>query len=587
LKGASRPGHSPRAALFLPALLLAASLAAGPPAAARLRVILVGDSTLATRTGYGDALCGLFRWQSQCLNLARGGRSTKSFRADGSWDRVAALLSDSSRPTWVLLQFGHNDQPGKAERATDLATEFPFNLGRYLDEIQAAGARAVLVTPLARRQFGPDGRLRDDLGPWAAATREVARARKVPLVDLHAASVAAIEAMGPAAADVLAMAPSPHKDYDRTHVGARGAALFARTVAAAIALSVPELGRHLVVGAVELPGRIARPQLTTEQARSYSYRAVLGGWDPAAESAGQGWPPDLVVDASTPGDGRATFPTIQTAVDAATARAARTPGVRVRIQLRPGTYDEQVLVPEAPAPISIEGEGPDAGAVRIRARPAGGIASAVVRVRNRGFRAAHLTIENSHNKERGDFADQTQAVALALDDADRVHLENVRLLGYQDTFFLAASSPGRLARAFVDRSYVEGDMDFIFGEATAFFRATEIRSLGDRAVSYALAPSTHRASRYGFVFEGCAFTHDGSPNALGGFFKLARQWNRGPDAVGKVAILRSTIGAHIDRERPWADWSIGTPRHRPVQYDSGEPGSEPWLAEYDNREEPH
>ena len=33
-----------------------------------------------------------------------------------------------------------------------------------------------------------------------------------------------------------------------------------------------------------------------------------------------------------------------------------------------------------------------------------------------------------------------------------------------------------------------------------------------------------------------------------------------------MAILRSTIGAHIDRERPWADWSIGTPRHRPVQY---------------------
>ena len=44
--------------------------------------------------------------------------------------------------------------------------------------------------------------------------------------------------------------------------------------------------------------------------------------------------------------------------------------------------------------------------------------------------------------------------------------------------------------------------------------------------------------------------------------------------IGKVAILRSTIGAHIDRERPWADWSIGTPRHRPVQYEH--------LSEYRN-----
>jgi pectinesterase len=253
--------------------------------------------------------------------------------------------------------------------------------------------------------------------------------------------------------------------------------------------------------------------------------------------------------------------------------------------VRPGTYDEQVLVPQARAPLAIYGESPDARQVRIRASPAGGIASAVMRVRNHDFRARNLTIENAHNKDRGDIAGQTQAVALALDDADRVHLENVRLLGFQDTFFLSASDPRQPARAFVDRSYVEGDMDFIFGDATAFFRATEVRSLGDRAVSYALAPSTHRASAHGFVFESCAFTHDGSYHALGGLFKIARQWNRGPDAVGKVAILRSTIGAHIDRERPWADWSIGTPRHRPVQYGSGEPGSLPWLAEYDNREE--
>jgi pectinesterase len=120
-------------------------------------------------------------------------------------------------------------------------------------------------------------------------------------------------------------------------------------------------------------------------------------------------------------------------------------------------------------------------------------------------------------------------------------------------------------------------MDFIFGEGTAYFLETEVRSLGDRAVSYTLAPSTHRTSAYGFVFERCRFTHDGTPNALAGVFKLGRQWARTPDSVGKVAILRSAIGAHIDRERPWADWSIGTPRHRRVQYE--------FLAEYRNTNE--
>jgi pectin methylesterase-like acyl-CoA thioesterase len=341
-------------------------------------------------------------------------------------------------------------------------------------------------------------------------------------------------------------------------------------VAARLQAQVPELALSVGAAAVEPPGRIARPRLTGSQAASYSYAEVLRGWDPVAEAAREGDRPDLVVEAGRPGDGRTTFPAIQQAVDAATAMGVPGEPRRVRILLRPGTYDEQVLVPASPVAITLYGEGPDPSAVRIRSRPAGGIASAVVRVRGAGFHAANLTIENSHNKDTGDRRNQTQAVALTLEDADRAHLDSVRLLGFQDTFFLSASDPRLPARAFVRRSYVEGDMDFIFGEATAYFSDTEVRSLGDRAISYTLAPSTHYLTRHGFVFEGCRFTHDGTPNALAGVFKLARQWNRGPAAVGKVAILHSTIGAHIDRERPWADWSIGTARYRPVQYDSDE-----------------
>ncbi len=230
-------------------------------------------------------------------------------------------------------------------------------------------------------------------------------------------------------------------------------------------------------------------------------------------------------------------------------------------------------------------EQPDPRMVRIRwnldAVAAGSVAaSATFRVRARGFEARNISLENAWNKEHGDHARQSQAVALMLDDADEAHFDNVRITGFQDTLYLASTSPRAPARAFFNRSYVEGDMDFIFGEATAYFRDSEIRSLGDRAVSYALAPSTHALSPHGFVFDGCRFTHDGSANARGGLFKLARQWNRGPQAVGKVAILNSSIGAHIDRERPWADWSIGTPRHRPVQYES--PEGEPYLVEYNN-----
>jgi pectinesterase len=361
----------------------------------------------------------------------------------------------------------------------------------------------------------------------------------VPLVDLHAASAAAVSAMGQAEADSFARAG---QGFDRTHLGPKGAALFARMVARGLSQSIPALA--------------------AAQRAGFSYREVLGAFDPLADVAARpARDPDFVVDRGS----------VQAAVDAAAARG----GKRVFILLRPGTYDERVDIPPGAPPITLYGDGPDPRAVRIRANitaaRAGSTAEAwVVRVRARGFHARNLTIENSHNKDTGDAANHSQAVALMLHDADEAYLENVRLLGFQDTLYLAATHPERPARAFFNRAYVEGDMDFIFGEATAYFRDSEIRTLGDRAVSYALAPSTHYKSRHGFVFDGCRFTHDGTPNARAGVFKLARQWNRGPAFVGKVAILDSRIGAHIDAACPWAHWGIGTPRYRPVQYDSEE-----------------
>jgi lysophospholipase L1-like esterase len=109
----------------------------------------------------------------------------------------------------VLIQFGHNDQPGKPGRSTDLATEFPANMKRYVEEVRAAGGLPVLVTPLTRRQF-KDGKLIDDLGPWAEAVKKVAVETSTPLIDLHAKSMAAVQALGPVEAMVLAQAaPDP------------------------------------------------------------------------------------------------------------------------------------------------------------------------------------------------------------------------------------------------------------------------------------------------------------------------------------------------------------------------------------------
>ncbi|MDB5746586.1 MAG: hydrolase [Massilia sp.] len=246
------------------ATLLSLSLLAAPAFAASpvkpVRIILVGDSTMATRTGYGDALCARFQPGVSCINLARGGRSSGSFRAEGRWDEVQALLKDgaSFSNTYVLLQFGHNDQPGKPGRSTDLVNQFPRNIDRYVAETTALGGVPVLVTPLTRRTF--KGRyLKDDLAPWAAATRRVASERKAALIDLNAISAARVQQMGQDEADTLAQAPrpanygapatpgaiepqgAPKSAFDRTHVGEKGAALFSGMVSTELQRLFPGL----------------------------------------------------------------------------------------------------------------------------------------------------------------------------------------------------------------------------------------------------------------------------------------------------------------------------------------------------------
>jgi lysophospholipase L1-like esterase len=242
-------------------LAVAAMLTGGAAHADSLRVILVGDSTMAPRSGYGDALCARFKPEVQCLNLAKGGRSTKSYRAEGLWDQVMALLRErpAGQTDVVLLQFGHNDQPGKPGRSTDLATEFPANLAGYVQDVAPTGAQLVMLTPLTRRSFDPDGSLRNDLRPWAETTLRVGAQKGVPVIDLNAVSHAAVQAMGPDEADTLAMLPRPpgppaspassvgakNPGFDYTHLGPKGAEVFSGLVQQQLMHTVPMLGHWM------------------------------------------------------------------------------------------------------------------------------------------------------------------------------------------------------------------------------------------------------------------------------------------------------------------------------------------------------
>ncbi|WP_213980418.1 rhamnogalacturonan acetylesterase [Sphingomonas sp. dw_22] len=253
-----------------------------PPISA-YKIILVGDSTMAPGSGWASVFCAYHVKSSvACLNLGRGGRSTRSYRAEGSW---AIALNEAKvggyKATYVLIQFAHNDQSTKAERWTDLATEFPANLRQMVSEVRAAGAVPVLVTPLTRREFR-DGKLNNTLAAWANEARKVASETRTPILELNRDSAKAVEELGAADATSLAMAPPaadelkaaragttlrprpapqipPSDDmpkigprgrvtpkFDYTHVGEAGAKVFSKIVAYDLAVAVPELRSQLL-----------------------------------------------------------------------------------------------------------------------------------------------------------------------------------------------------------------------------------------------------------------------------------------------------------------------------------------------------
>ena len=134
-----------------------------------VRIDLIGDSTQTDHAGYGRGFCANLTEKVDCVNMAKGGASTRSFRAQGLWER-----SLQTKPDYMLIQFGHNDAVFKAwswrrgdgpRQALD-AGDYEVNLRQYVTEARAAGIKPVLMTPLTRQYFEADGK--DSLRPDGA-----------------------------------------------------------------------------------------------------------------------------------------------------------------------------------------------------------------------------------------------------------------------------------------------------------------------------------------------------------------------------------------------------------------------------------
>jgi lysophospholipase L1-like esterase len=227
-------------AQMVPLVLLISASMLMPAQPRKVRIVLVGDSTVTDGSGWGLGFKQFINDQAECLNRAANGRSSRSYIDEGRWREALALKGD-----YYLIQFGHNDQPGKGpERETDPATTYRQFMSRYVDEARAIGATPILITSLTRRNFDPsgNGKIASTLGPWVDAVKQVAAEKKVPLIDLHTHSIAWCESQGQERCSAFNVLDAKGV-IDRTHLDAAGSFAFGKLVVEDLRTAVPELAK--------------------------------------------------------------------------------------------------------------------------------------------------------------------------------------------------------------------------------------------------------------------------------------------------------------------------------------------------------
>jgi rhamnogalacturonan acetylesterase len=254
------------ASLIIPAVFLL--LAVAPPP--RPTLYLIGDSTVKNSSDKGEG--GMWGWghfianhldttRLTVENHAIGGRSSRTFLAEGRWDRIMATLKPGD---FVMMQFGHNDAgaindtlrargtiKGVGEETVEIDNlitkkhevvhSYGWYIRKYVTDAQAKGAIPIVLSLVPRNAWkaGKIARATDSYGTWAA---DVAKKQGAYFIDLNERVAAKYDAL----ADSTTL-QTTYFVSDHTHTNATGARLNAATVIDALAdLKACPLNRYVV-----------------------------------------------------------------------------------------------------------------------------------------------------------------------------------------------------------------------------------------------------------------------------------------------------------------------------------------------------
>jgi pectinesterase len=242
-------------------------------------------------------------------------------------------------------------------------------------------------------------------------------------------------------------------------------------------------------------------------------------------------------------DGSGNYTTVQAAIAAATSGTV--------ISIKSGTYHGQVSIPASKSGITLQGATGTATDVVITGNTpqSSSSASGSATVLNL---AANTTITGLTMANT--YGSGSQALALYA-GGDRQVYRNVRLLGYQDTLLSWGGTGTAQVRQYIYKSYIEGAVDFIYGNGSLVIDSTTIRSL-DRASSnngYITAAATNASNTYGILITRSTLSSSAAAKTVA----LGRCWHAGgaADAIGQVLVRESSLGGHIRQAGAWQDMS--------------------------------
>jgi pectinesterase len=259
---------------------------------------------------------------------------------------------------------------------------------------------------------------------------------------------------------------------------------------------------------------------------------------------------DYFVD---PSGANGAFPTVQSAVDAV---IDQTETDRANIFIAPARYVEMVTIAKPFVTLIGQGAAPADVTISFNRTYAFNFPGETVRIDSSAtaFMARNLTFENS-------TPDRNMIQAIAVGSyADRAIFDNVRFLGYQDTLWVDAR-----ARQYFHGSFITGDADFIFGNATALFDRCTIESTDSGWIT---AASTARITANGFIFLDCKLVKgtDRSPlddgtTAPNNSVFLGRPWIfDAPNQMASVIFIRTRMGPQI-AQAGWDPWNAMVDPH--------------------------